>query len=394
MLIKQLQKLIKKILLFIAAEKKWGFPKKNKILVVDDAGSQKLSKCVLGHTNFTILHIRQELYYLPILLISLTKFFKYRFTSYSVAFIKYVNPNLVITFIDNNIGVPKIMSNFNDCKFVMIMNGRRHKTFLEEYNNLKKYKIDKYFVFGEDFRNEVKNKIPNTVVSGSIIANSLFNITGFNKVKKVQYMSLWQKGYYDKNNKLLKEFRDLDNTFYQPTTKYTLEIIKEFCQQNSLALEIIPRTNSKFEEKYYAEMIDSFTYKKRPDNEDSIYHSYNQLSDDAFAVGCTTTFLMECFGIGYRTGFLTFRQHIIPKDHLENFRCVQWSWPKNTNDHGFFWSNVKEKKYIFNVLNNLLKVNELDWKKIILPFKYGLMHHDPGNKIIKNYLKSLKIEVN
>jgi len=390
MLIKQLRKLIEKILLFIVAKKKWEFPKKNKILIVDYLGSKKLSNCVLGHSNFTILHTRQELYYLPILLISLTKFFSHGFASYSVTFIRYVNPNVAITFIDNNIAFPKIMSNFINCKFVMIMNGRRHKTFLEEYKNLKKYKIDKYFVFGDDFRNEVKNKIPNTVVGGSIIANSLFNITRFDKIKKIQYVSL----YYGENKKFWKKLRGFDNTFYQPTTKYTLEIIKEFCQQNSLALEIIPRTNLQSEEKYYAEMIDGFIYKKKPNNNDSMYHSYNQLSDDAFAVGCTSTFLMECFGVGYRTGFLTFRQHVIPKNHPENFRCVQWSWPKNTSDYGFFWSNIKEKKYIFNVLNNLLKVNESDWKKIVLPFKYGLMHYDPGNKIIKNYLKSIKIEVN
>ena len=54
----------------------------------------------------------------------------------------------------------------------------------------------------------------------------------------------------------------------------------------------------------------------------------------------------------------------------------------------------KKSEVSENIKDHMNFHNKSDWKKIVLPFKYGLMHYDPGNKIIKNYLKSIKIEVN
>ena len=63
----------------------------------------------------------------------------------------------------------------------MIMNGRRHSNFLEDFEKYKKLKIDKYFVFGEDFRDHVKHKIPNAVASGHIMANHYFKKMNFKR---------------------------------------------------------------------------------------------------------------------------------------------------------------------------------------------------------------------
>jgi len=46
-------------------------PKKNRIIIFDKEGSNKIIKHVLGHDNFTILEMRYESIYVPILLISL-----------------------------------------------------------------------------------------------------------------------------------------------------------------------------------------------------------------------------------------------------------------------------------------------------------------------------------
>ena len=383
-------KIIKKSFLFLSAKKIWKFPKKNKLLIVDNTGSEKISKCILGHNNYTVLHTRNEVYYWPIILMAFFNFAKYGRDCYRITFIKYVNPKIAITFIDNDPNLPKIMVLFPDCKFVTIMNGRRHENFLSDIANIKNFKIDKYFVFGEDFKNHVKEKIPNTAVSGSILANHFLSKKKFKQVKKIQYISLFQSSYYERDNRIKREWRNLDNSFYEPTTKYTLEILKNFADTNSLKLEIIPRTNWKLEEEYYSKMIDGFEFNKKL----GFDHSYKALRDDSIIISCTSTFLMECFGAGYRTGFLTFRQHVIPNDHPEAFRYVEWAWPRKTENHGFFWSNIKEKEIILLVLNNLLKVDEKKWEDITKPFKDKIMRFDPNNTIIKKYLRSEDIKVN
>lgn len=387
-----LTKAYKKISNFLKSKKLWCLPNKNKLLMLDNVGADKISRCILGNNLFTVLHTRTELYYWPIIFYSLFFFFRYNFNCYKIAFINYVNPSLAISFIDNNFNLCKIMTNFPKCKYFIFMNGRRHSNFLEEYQKHTNLKIDRYFVYGEDFKDEIKNIIPKTIVSGSILANHYLKKPKFKKVKKIQYVSLFQSGYYEKkeSNNLKKEWQNLDNTFYEPTTNYTLKIIKEFADNNNLELEIIPRTDWKLEKKYYSNMISDFKFTKK----ETFSHSYDIIDDEAIIVGCTSTFLMECFGVGYRTGFFTFRQEIIPKDHPEAFRYVQWSWPRKTANYGYFWSNIKSKEAINSVLKNLVNTNEQNWEKETKLYKNKLMLFDAGNKIIKDHFIAENIRLN
>ena len=100
---------------------------------------------------------------------------------------------------------------------------------------------------------------------------------------------------------------------------------------------------------------------------------------------------MECFAAGYRTGFLTFRQHVIPADHPEAFRYVEWAWPGKTEEQGFFWSNIKDELAITTVLNNLMQVDQNKWESIYKPYRDKLMTFDSNNKIIKSHIESEKI---
>lgn len=387
-----LSKVVRKIVKFFISQKLWFFPKKNKLLIIDNVGSEKISECILGNKNYTVLHTRSELYYWPIIFYSLKFIFKYNLNCYKIAFIKYVNPKLAVSFIDNDFNLSKLMLNFPDCKYFIIMNGRRHANFLDDYKKYKRLKIDKYFVFGEDFRDHVKHKIPNTIAAGSILANHYLKKHKFKKVKKIQYISLFQSWYYENkfNFEIRKDWKNLDNTFYEPTTAYTLKIIKKFAEINNLELEIIPRTNWELEEEFYSNMISDFKFKKKPD----FAHSYNLVDDESIIVGCTSTFLMECFGAGYRTGFFTFRQEIIPKNHPEVFRYVEWSWPRNTEKSGFFWSNTKSEMAINSVLNNLIGTTEQEWEKETKIYKNKLMLFDKNNQIIKDSFLSENITLN
>ena len=313
--------------------------------------------------------------------------FKYGLKSYHIAYINYVEPKLAITFIDNDFYYASIISCVKKCKFFAIMNGRRHDNFFDKFEHYGNLRIDNFFVFGEDFKDYIIRKIPNTTVSGSIIANHFLRKKEFRKPKKIQYISLFQSGYYKNkgNFELKSEFQNFDNNFYMPTTEFKLKILEKFAIENSLELEIIPRTHWSQEEEFYSKMISNYTISKKVGFE----NSYNSISDEAIIIGCTSTFVMESFGAGYRTGFLTFRQEVIPPNHPEVFRYVEWAWPRKTDKTGFFWSNTMDESAIVKVLNNLLHVDQKKWDTICEPFRAKLMLHDPNNKIICSHITKL-----
>ena len=118
--------------------------------------------------------------------------FKYGLKSYHIAYINYVEPKLAITFIDNDFYYASIISCVKNCKFFAIMNGRRHDTFFDDFDRYENLRIDNFFVFGEDFKDYVIKRIPNTTVSGSIIANHYLKENKFKKPKKIQYISLFK----------------------------------------------------------------------------------------------------------------------------------------------------------------------------------------------------------
>ena len=107
----------------------------------------------------------------------------------------------------------------------------------------------------------------------------------------------------------------------------------------------------------------------------------------------SSTLLLECFSLGYRTAFFTFADRKFNSSHPDYLQFYPWCWPGKLNDEGFFWSNLREEKIILNVMNNLLNVSQNDWEKITLEHKKNVMHRDQGNKIIKKILMKEGIKI-
>ena len=95
-------KYFKKLFCIIFFSKKsFTFPKKNNVLLIDEVGSNKIQDSILKNIEFTILHLRAEKIYLPILLLSLFNFFRYGKNAYKISFINFVSPKYAFTFIEN-----------------------------------------------------------------------------------------------------------------------------------------------------------------------------------------------------------------------------------------------------------------------------------------------------
>ena len=118
-------KILKLIKIFSKAKFSIKKPKKKKFLIYDISGSSEILKYLPKNDTF-VLSVRGEVINLRIFLLSILKFkFKWKFSQYLVFFIEKVNPNIIITFIDNNPEFYKLKKFFQDKKTIFIQNGIR-----------------------------------------------------------------------------------------------------------------------------------------------------------------------------------------------------------------------------------------------------------------------------
>ena len=127
--------------ILIRSKKKFKLPKKNKILIFDSIGSENIIELLKDITEIKphVMAIRGNIINIPILILVLIKF-KLKKKDYIHEYIKKVNPEIIITFIDNNLEFYKINNYFPDINTVFIQNGWRsyHSDIFHKLSTLNK----------------------------------------------------------------------------------------------------------------------------------------------------------------------------------------------------------------------------------------------------------------
>jgi len=371
--IKYLKKLFR-IIFF--SRKSFRFPKKNNVIIIDEVGSNKIKNSILKDLDFTILHLREEKIYLPIVLLSFFNFFRYGKNAYKITFIKFVSPKYAFTFIDTSLHICDLMKNISDCKFIIIQNGRRQGQEIEPFRNrVEKNKLvsDYYFVFNENFARFMKKYLKTEFIVGGSLLNNLFKKNDNSlKIKKIQYISEYHT----------KESVPKNVDYYKweiLPTKFTLETINQFCQKNNLKLEIIGRIeNYEKEIEFYKQFKIPFDFlKKTTEN-----GNYNVISNDAIIVGMSSTLLDECFARFFKVAFIDIRNYFF--QFFSN--DTNLAFPTSSNNKGKFWINKPDKEKMTELLNYLYKIEFSDWKPIVKEWSKHFVIHDYENKIYKNIL--------
>ena len=127
--------LIKKVLKFIFSKKILKYPPQKKIIVYDSHSKDITKKFLLY--DYIILDTRYEKFYLPILLKNFLKF-KFSYNDYLQEFLSYVNPKLLITFIDHDLNFYKLR--MNSGKKIAIQQSRRSELQEDNFLKIKKKK--------------------------------------------------------------------------------------------------------------------------------------------------------------------------------------------------------------------------------------------------------------
>lgn len=369
-------------------------PKSKKIILLDQFGYDQKYK-ILPKNTYTI-DIRNHNFNIFILLLSIIKL-KFSKLHYIETYIEYINPKILITFLDNNELFYNISS--KSITKIAVQNGRR----LIKANNLflKKNKTSNYiFTLSEidkRFYQRLGINCKNYISHGSYRCNSqIISKKKLQVITDIIYVSTYRNFYKNKNYPV---YKNITSYQYIKNELKLINYLSEYCKKYNKKISVLMRhpkySNLSIEEQKFfikhfnidkLNLIYSKHYEENKflSKSKNIPSSYNNLFKSRVVVGIDSTLLYEAFSLGCRVGFFSVRGS---KNELK-FR--KFAWPYKFSEKGSFWSNILDKKIIFNILNNLFNYKKNQWFYNLKKYKY-IMNRDNNNKKLKRILNKILI---
>ena len=373
---------IKKIIRFVISKKILSYPPKKKIVIYDSHSKEIIKKFSLK--NFIILDTRYEKFYLPILFKNFLRF-RFSYNHYMQEFIHYVNPNLLITIIDQDINFYKLK--LKSGKKITIQQSRRSELPEDDLFNFNKEKkrvhLKSDFIFaqnkfiGKKYSSIIDGKID---FLGSFRSNSI-NLSFKKKNIKILYISTYRKSVDQRaKEKNLFQFEYLKNEYK------LLNTIKKYSRNNKIKITILgssieyPNEEKLFFSKYFKK---NFHFLKRS----SKRNTYQIIDKSKVVLGIDSTLIYESFGRGVKSLFFCVRD-----SSLFDFSSRKFSWPLKLKKEGAFWLNYYSEKKIFNKIDNIKKMNNKKWLEISKNYREKIMpyykNNQKVNKTIHEILKN------
>lgn len=374
--------IIKIIIKTILNSKKiYGYPSKNKIIILDSYSIRIIKYFLIPKESFTLLDLKRREIYVPIFIKSIFFIFKYGKYAYEVLFIKYVNPRIAITYIDNNHYYFTIFSFIKNSLLIMIQNGNLASNRKDIKSiPIKNRKCDYYFVLNNLSKNFFQKKckiISNYIIAGSQEAN--INRLNFNTKKKIDEITL--VSYFRKKDNYDPNFY---NNFHVKPIFFIRNVLKKYLRNNKMKFNILLVSNENEEKEFFDKMFNSIKFHYIENDRNKIFkNSYKALNSNTIYIG-DSKLLTECLGLGYKILFFSIRGHYI------NDSSYEFGWPYHTNKFGDFWLNYPNEQKAINILSNIINIELKDWRRILI--KYKDFHH--FNYENKNTIKVIKKLIN
>ncbi len=384
------KKIIRVFLFIYQTKKVWRKPKSAKVVIYDRSGSEAIIKYLKdGITH--VLDTRGESINIFILLKTIFSG-SISMSTYFEMYIKFVNPDVIITFVDNN---PRFytLNHINpNLKTVFIQNGYRGE-FTDVFELLEcdresnfDYNVDYMFVFGKAIADKYKQYIKgNTIIIGSFLNNEAV-VPIQQKNKSVLFISQYRKPSVDLSEPMMYRYGNpitYDDFFYPE--KWILPLLFKYCDSNELKLTVLGNSlvDQEKERSYFTKLIGPQKWWFIP--REIGVSNYSFLDKFGIIVFIDSTMGYEALARGYKTVAFSLRGKILQtKGH--NF-----GWPLDLSDNGPFWSNTESVEEFHRVLNFIKNVSDNEWSRLIEKYVNSLITIDPENDKFKTVMKQLNI---
>ena len=371
-----MHKLIKIIIILLKAKFIFAKPQKKKFLIFDAPHYQYLSR-YLKKDEYSILYTRNEIFNFFIIIHNFLKF-KFSKLEYYNTYLKFVDPNFLISFKDNDPLFFLIKK--KRYKKILIQNGWKDsfndkilnsKHFL---NSKKFFNLDFFLTYNKNIGlkyKKISNCIP--ILIGSFKSNS-FKIK--KKLKK-KIDLLYVSSFYDSDEKMKKIMitKDISGEQFDKPQRELLKTLDEYTKNNNLKLLIYGRCRftKKIEEekKYYSTYLRKCNWKYINNNRKK---TFTYIDNSSLVITINSTLGYESFSRKIRTVFFNIR----PKN--KELSPIRFGWPfLNKMDKGAFWINSLDYKKVEKFLNKVTGYRNPEWQKITEKYKKNLMLRDENN---------------
>ena len=350
-------------------------PPKKDILIFDTHGAE-LIKGILPKNSYHILPARYESLNFLFLINCLFNF-QISLRSYTQKYVDYINPKILITYIDNNPLFYELRLKHG--KKFFIQNGRRTAMdifFLKNKIN-KKHLVDYMLVHndsvGKKYQKLIKGK---SIKFGSLQSNSC-KIIKSKKKYDLMYVSTFRPGYIDPNYYAY----GIKYSDYIKKEIFLLKWLKDFSDKNKRHISILgsERLSAGDEKNFYKNIFGNsgWRYIERTPKRKTY-----KIIDQAFIIlGIDSTLIYEALSRGLRVGFFGIRGNKYPVNSRK------FGWPDSFRNQGPFWTDLASEKEFKRIINNLINYSSKRWNKTSSEYKKKLLHYNFQNTLAKNLIK-------
>ena len=371
------------------------FPQNTKIIVFNEEGESLLQKTILKGKKYFLISKRIKIIYINFKLfvnfiLNLKNFdliwilkckcnFKFileqLYLIYLISLLKTLKPKVLITFIDNDWHFQYLSKVCKNLEFIAIQNGVRSQVNLQYDLPSYPHPANKiyhrnFFCFGKHEINEYKkyeHKVENFFAVGSLRLSWFLE----NKDKKNYY-------YKIKPNLVLISQWDQSimlNGKY-PEFKYGMEkldiYLNYFLKKNKYKVNIILRSNSKCEHKYFKSIYDERAIFLIKNNETSSYHYVKQAK---LSITIDSTLGREAYAIGRKVFFVNFTKFQMYNTPVDKRSLL--------NEENYSLFEKKIKFLLSEKQTNFYKRTSTNRSKIM---KIGKTKKTLTHNIIKNHI--------
>lgn len=358
---------------------KWKFlpPSRKKFLIFD--GIINPFNKYFNKKDMNVLYRRGEEINFFILISCIFKFSLNSWTYYRL-FIKYSDPKIILTAIDNSMVFYRLKE-ITKIPTISVQNTQR--TYMDDLSYIKKiskiqnFFVDYMFTFNKRTSKDYQKYIlGNKIDIGSFLSNSEF-IRNKKKKKKMLLISTHKPHHVSENvDKKLKNFYKNDD-----------EVVKEifsFCKKNKIPLFILGRNISKknmqLEKNYFnrltsnsAKFIQNYRGRK----------NFEIIDQFKYIIAVEGTLSIENLSRGGRSGF------IFNRPNKKEYMSRRYGANEGLSRKGPFWTSYNNRKEFLRVCNYLVYASDKSWKRARKKYSDKIMLHDKGNKKFLNTINKI-----
>jgi surface carbohydrate biosynthesis protein len=359
-------------------------PRRSPVLIFDGMNLYLLAPA-LEPWSPEVLYLRGEVLNLYCLIRSLFRGGR-RMDAYIDSYVDAVHPQLIVTLFDNDRRFYALSARHPAIKTLFIQNGWRsyYADVFEALDHLKleerkSAQVDYMLVFGRHVGEEYARHIKGLIVPCGSYKNNRIHRSGMRQPEVLAFISQYNDGGIVVNDKSIPH-----DEFFRKPDQLVLGVLLEYARVNGKQLVIVPRyrrvqmPERTKEVVYYQELLGTEVSFLEPDTDNP---SYAAVDVAGVSVAIDTTLGYESLARGNRTAMFSVR------GTLCGLKGLNFGWPFNAPDTGFFWTNRADPAGFTRILDRLYATTDEDWQAELTACRVSdLMCSDPDNSILQRIL--------